>query len=351
VITLLMGLFSDASPTVRGSALGSLSARLKDGAETFIKTALADTNSGVRVAAVDAAQNLTTDMEAILQQADLDDNVLVRDEVLGALNTVATDTAFATIRRALSSDALSERNSAVFALEGRKEASIPALFYSTYLNSVSDAKWNGTREEIAGDLAAIPGDETTGYLQTMTADPDYLVATQAITALMARGITGLPPVPNKTLTYSPYRDLEFRRDPIIVFETAKGRIEIQGHDRSAQITTASIAGFAESGAYDGLPWHRVVSDFIIQGGDPDKTGYGDAGWDVRSEINSWKFERGSVGIARTADFDSGSVQIFINTVPTPFLDGQYTVFAQVIDGMDVVDRIEMGDLILKAFVK
>jgi cyclophilin family peptidyl-prolyl cis-trans isomerase/HEAT repeat protein len=349
-LNVLTELLGDVSPTVRADSLRSLSLRLTDGALNQIKAALGDPNYGVRVAAVDAAQNMKTGGEAIFQLADLDDDVLVRDEALGALNTVATDSAFATIKRALNSNELSERNSAIYALEGRQEASIPELFFSTYLSSLHDPKWNGLREEVASDLAAIPGQETTGYLQTLAQDPDYLVSSQAETALTARGVSGLPALPKEFLTYSPYRNEVYDRDPIIVFETVKGQIKIQCHAHSARITTASIAGFATDGHYDGLPWHRVVSDFIIQGGDPDKTGYGDAGWDLREEINSWKFKRGSVGIARSSDFDSGGVQIFINTSPTPFLDGQYTVFAQVVGGMDVVDQIEMGDLILRAYV-
>ena len=341
----------DRSGTVRASALRAFATIQGDAAEPAIITGLADKNWGVRVAAVDAAQSLTTDQESILQKAYLDTQVLVRDEALGALSAIATPSAFSTIQKALSSDQLSERNSAIYALEGRAEATIPALFYSTYLASLNNTKWVGLRQEVANDLVAIPGDQTTAYLKTLATDSDYTVASTAQTELTVRKITGLPPLPVKQLSYSPYRNLTFKRDPIIVFETRKGRIEILCHASAARITTASIAGFAASGGYDGLPWHRVVSDFVIQGGDPDKTGYGDAGWTLREEINPIKFDRGAVGIARSSDFDSGVVQIFINTVPTPSLDGQYTVFAHVISGMDVVDRIEMGDLILKAYVR
>ena len=101
------------------------------------------------------------------------------------------------------------------------------------------------------------------------------------------------------------------------------------------------------GFYNGLTWHRVVPDFVIQGGDPDGTGAGGPGYTVPAEIKE-KHLRGSVATARTGDdvnpqrASSGS-QFYICLEPQPGLDGQYTVFGGVIKGMDAVDQIQKGD--------
>jgi cyclophilin family peptidyl-prolyl cis-trans isomerase len=103
-----------------------------------------------------------------------------------------------------------------------------------------------------------------------------------------------------------------------------------------------------AGFYDGLPWHRVISNFVAQGGDPDGTGFGGAGYSLRAEINRRPFARGALGMPRSQGFDTGGGQLFFSHVPTPHLDGQYTVFGQIIRGADVIDRLERGDLILRA---
>ena len=101
------------------------------------------------------------------------------------------------------------------------------------------------------------------------------------------------------------------------------------------------------GFYNGLTWHRVVPDFVIQGGDPDGTGAGGPGYTVPAEIKE-KHLRGSLATARTGDDvnpkrDSSGSQFYICLAPQPSLDGQYTVFGGVIKGMDAVDQIQKGD--------
>jgi len=121
--------------------------------------------------------------------------------------------------------------------------------------------------------------------------------------------------------------------------------------KEAPIHVANMVGFTQGGHYDGLPIHRVVSNFVVQGGDPDKTGWGSAGYSLRAEINRSLFERGTLGMPRSTGFDTGGVQFFINHIPTPNLDGQYTVFGKVKEGMEVVDQFEVGDLIVRAWVE
>ena len=109
-----------------------------------------------------------------------------------------------------------------------------------------------------------------------------------------------------------------------------------------------MAAFLErvdAGFYDGLIWHRVVSNFVIQGGDPRGDGWGSDGENVRDEINAVRYGRGTLGMPK-AGKDTGGCQLFITHVPTPHLDGNYTVFGRVVSGLDVIDAIEVGDAIL-----
>jgi cyclophilin family peptidyl-prolyl cis-trans isomerase len=94
----------------------------------------------------------------------------------------------------------------------------------------------------------------------------------------------------------------------------------------------------------------VVSGFVVQGGDPRGSGWGDGGISLRDEINPLSFDRGTVGMPK-AGKDTGGCQLFITHVPTPHLDGRYTVFGKVVSGMDAVDRLEPGDRIRRAYLK
>jgi cyclophilin family peptidyl-prolyl cis-trans isomerase len=127
-----------------------------------------------------------------------------------------------------------------------------------------------------------------------------------------------------------------------VAERGEVRLEILVDD--APLAGASFLALARKGFYDGLTFHRVVPNWVVQGGDPRGDGWGDAGFALPDEPGPRPFLRGSVGIAKL-DRNDGGCQFFITHLPAPRLDGRFTLFAQVIEGMDVVDRIEEGDVI------
>jgi cyclophilin family peptidyl-prolyl cis-trans isomerase len=115
------------------------------------------------------------------------------------------------------------------------------------------------------------------------------------------------------------------------------------------VTVETFVMLARNGFFDGLPIHRVVSDFVIQGGDPRGDGEGGPGFTIRDEINQRPYLRGTVGIA--LDWaDTGGSQFFITHSAQPHLDARYTVFGRVISGMDVVDKIEQWDVIRRVRV-
>lgn len=125
---------------------------------------------------------------------------------------------------------------------------------------------------------------------------------------------------------------------------AEGRIRIELFPQDAPITVDSFVTLARKGFFNGLTFHRVVPNFVIQGGDPRGDGEGGPGYQIRCEVNTRPYTRGAVGMALSGK-DTGGSQFFITHSPQPHLDGGYTVFGRVIGGMEVVDRIKRGDVI------
>jgi len=133
---------------------------------------------------------------------------------------------------------------------------------------------------------------------------------------------------------------------VFLIETSKGKIKIKLLPKAAPKTAENFARLALLGFYDGLIFHRYVEDFVIQGGDPTGTGRGNAGYTVPLEANA-AHDEGAVGLARGPDKDSGSCQFYITLSPQHGLDGNYTVFGKVIEGMDIVKKLRVGDSIIK----
>lgn len=129
----------------------------------------------------------------------------------------------------------------------------------------------------------------------------------------------------------------------IYLDTKDGRITILLRPDLAPKTVAQIKTLTKRGFYNGLVFHRVIEGFMAQTGDP--TGTGGGGSDlpnVPAEFSKAPFKRGTLGMARTDDPNSGNSQFFICLADSDFLDGQYTVFGQVTSGMDIVDKIKKG---------
>jgi cyclophilin family peptidyl-prolyl cis-trans isomerase len=126
-----------------------------------------------------------------------------------------------------------------------------------------------------------------------------------------------------------------------------GDIKVEFYPEHAPKTVDNFRELAKKGFYDGLIFHRIVPNFVIQGGDPNTRnvnnrngwGTGGPGWNLKAEFNKNKHSRGALSMARSQDPDSAGSQFFIVLKDSNFLDGQYTVFGRVILGMDVVDRI------------
>ncbi|MCD1294628.1 peptidylprolyl isomerase [Methanocella sp. CWC-04] len=128
-----------------------------------------------------------------------------------------------------------------------------------------------------------------------------------------------------------------------IIETEKGNIELVLFDKAAPNTVANFEKLANSGFYNGLKFHRVIPNFVIQGGCPKGNGTGGPGYTIKCEINMHKHGTGALSMAH-AGKDTGGSQFFITHSPQPHLDGAHTVFGKVEKGMDVVNKIKQGDV-------
>ncbi len=335
-VELLEKLSLDPSPTVRGDALAS---RVRRGDSAAGLKALADPHWRVRKAAA-AAGGLD-----LAERAFRDFDRRVRSAAVEALGALRDPKSAALIRAALEETDLGLRLAAVSAISHREDLPRLDLLRSAYARSLRREDVE-IREEIAGAASELPG--SSSFLRELLRDPAPSVRSKARRALLKKGERA--PIERVAHETSPFLDRAFASAPVVVLETDKGLVEIECLPTEAPIHVASFVELTRRGVYDGLLFHRVVSNFVIQGGDPRGDGSGDAGYHLRDEINRVPYDRGTVGMPKGGK-DTGGCQIFITHTPTPHLDGNYTVFGRVVSGMDVVDRIEEGDRILRARVR
>jgi len=315
----------------------------------------------LRMYAARAAAALT-DRVALekLATSDADDNV--REAAVEGLTRVAAHDADAVYVSELTRSGYQVVRAAALALEGtpNADAAAPAL-REALQHLVAEGRDNShdaraaiekTLSSAGADLARPSAGRPTGgrpaatgrkRRATITADgastgeasPASAAAGGATSA--TGGATSAP-----TMTAEDLRRLASPRARIAI--RGVGTFELALFTSEAPATVLRFAHLAESGYYDGLTFHRVVPNFVIQGGSPGANEYiGDASY-MRDEVGLWPHVRGAVGIS-TRGHDTGDAQIFIDLVDNPRLDHVYTVFAQVLNGIDVVDRILEGDVI------
>ena len=140
------------------------------------------------------------------------------------------------------------------------------------------------------------------------------------------------------------------KSPKAVIDMDAGKIVIEFYEMDAPETVANFVKLAKKGFYDGLSFHRVVPGFVVQGGDPKGDGTGGPGYTIKDEFNSRKHLTGTVAMARTPAPNSAGSQFYICLAPQPALDGRYTVFGQVVEGMDVVMKIKRGDIMKRVTI-
>ncbi len=199
-----------------------------------------------------------------------------------------------------------------------------------------------------GDRGALP------LLQRVTGDPNPVLQEAARGAL--ERLTGVAAAPSPAGEPESTPSVDWTRlaawgdHPRLVLVTRRGNITVELEPLEAPQTVDTILRLAVEGHYDGVPFHRVVPNFVIQGGDFERgDGLGGPGFAIRSEFTRIPFERGVIGMA-SAGKDTESSQYFITHSPQPHLDGRYTAFGRVVEGLEVVDTIREGDRVVRALV-
>ncbi len=378
------GLVSDPDPYVRAEAVGSYGAGRA--ADRLPAAAFIDESPHVRAAAADAAatSTATATLAALETMADAD-TPLPRGRALLALATrqgqadrlaiARVDPHWWTRSRAYEATALlpdsgpllekglsdPDPRVASAALEGILK-STGAFADATLDRVLRDAgaplELLGTAVDAAAERSPVPADALLHALKLsapgLTAEVRGTIrkalkaaaaADKSKAAVIAEALSRFPEKTDKPRTYK-----RLNAPATVVLQTEKGLVEIALDDIEAPQHAASLVDSVKRGIYEGTVWHRVVTAFVVQGGDPRGSGWGDDGWRLADEIGRRRFVRGTLGMPK-AGKDTGGCQLFVSLVPTPHLDGRYTAFGQVTAGLDVIDRLEPGDKILSARLK
>ena len=247
------------------------------------------------------------------------------------------------------------RAAAARAVGALKPPAGPEALTDAYQRSLSDPSYVA-RAAVLDALQAYGRDAALPLLAGALDDTDWALRLHAATLL-----AGLDPSSDARHRIRPapsahgadwYARPALTTPPVstqVYIDTDKGTIQIELAVLDAPLTVDTFVTLARNGFFDGLPIHRVVPNYVIQGGDPRGDGEGGPGFTIRDEINQRPYLRGTVGMA--LDWaDTGGSQFFITHAPQPHLDGRYTVFGRVVAGMDVVDRIEQWDVIRRVRV-
>ncbi len=195
-------------------------------------------------------------------------------------------------------------------------------------------------------LAALHDSTALPTIEKYLTDEELAVrkkAAEVYMRLSARPVSISMTLPTSTPDWTFFQ--RFSKNPIAVIETSKGRISIELFIEEAPFTVQNFITLAEQHFFDGLTFHRVVSNFVVQGGDPKGDGSGGPPYSIRSEFTHHRFERGIIGMASAGKDTEGS-QFFIMHSHHSHLDGRYTAFGLVKTGLETLDRLEVGDKIL-----
>jgi cyclophilin family peptidyl-prolyl cis-trans isomerase/HEAT repeat protein len=351
VLDTLLDLLADPSPLVRAAAIGALPRVDPEGFVTTLSALDPDPDWKVRAALADVLGTLAPQaglprLHAML--ADTDQRVI--PAVLASLAKLrAPDAVEVTLNR-LTADDPAVRAAAAAALGELKPPAGAAALADAYRAAVRDLETTARVAALTA-LARYGAAAATPVLTTALADKDWAVRLRAAGLLKeidpgSDADARIRPAP--TTATSDFYQADHLVDPpvstAVYIDTDRGTIQIELAVLDAPLTVEHFVTLARKNFFDGLTFHRVVPDFVVQGGDPRGDGEGGPGFTIRDELNERAYVRGTVGMALDGP-DTGGSQFFIAQSPQPQLDAKYTVLGRVIAGMDVVDQIQPGEVI------
>ncbi len=364
LVTQVNALLSDDSDWVQGQAIVALVTLDQDAARAAATSALASGGSQAQAGALSALALLATSADAAVLYGYLDSPTdALREAAANAITTLpaaahpaaAHDQWLAVVNRAATDSLIDPFADAVLVATqmGWSDFSAPLVaLYPAYSHWSSDGEGMVGRLNVLSGLAAFNDTADAALVQSAIADPLHLVEAQAATSyqtLTGTDLSAQVKLNNTVSTLTPSEDeIAAAAQSEVVIELAGGDVVLRMLP-GAPVTAANFVGRVKHGFYDGLIFHRVVPAFVAQGGDPTGTGSGGAPHFVRDEISTYGHRRGTVGVA-TDGKDTGDCQFFFNLADNMYLDDSYTVFAEVEEGLDLVDGIQQGDAILTAYV-
>lgn len=385
---LLMPLMSHADFNVRVAALEGLGKRkAKDAALAMAELAKTDAWESVRYAAAEQLAEIDADLAQTLVDGLLaDPSEYVRCAGVDLLAKSTDLTAAPRLATLASSDPhVRVRETAVGAFEGKKDSGIAkdairaaladkdAGVVSTACGVVAKNEWKDlvdvllavparfpgcpgadAREAALSALSDLDGATYLPLFEVSRSDPNPAVRAAAEKAIAkAAKKDPAPPSRGADLTGDllPGGAPIFSKDVFLHVQTDQGMMKIRLFPDQAPVHCAHVAALARKGFYDGLSWHRVVPDFVIQGGCPRGDGSGNAGVTLPLEPTRVPFERGTLGMPRSDAADTGGCQLFVCHSRAPHLDVHYTAFGKVVEGLDVIDKIDVDSKIVRITVE
>jgi cyclophilin family peptidyl-prolyl cis-trans isomerase/HEAT repeat protein len=354
---VLVELVSDAAPAIRGAAMRAL-ARVDPDTFTATLSGLdADRDWTVRVAQATALGTLPDGQGfARLSVMGGDTDMRVVPAVIAALAASKAPGAAALIRARLQSPDFMARAAAAQALAQLKATDAVPELRAAYTAAGADTTYVA-RAALLVALVQLDPAGARPLLDAALKDKDWAVRVRAADLLKEQNvIDGVAPAIRPATAGEAVDSPAWIAvvappfSPRAFIETDKGTIEIELAVLDAPVTSRSFVNLARKGFFNNVAIHRVVPDFVVQGGDPRGDGEGGPGYTIRDELNQRPYLRGTVGMA--LDWrDTGGSQFFITHSPAPHLDARYTVFGNVVAGMEVVDRLVPWDVIRRVRIR
>ncbi len=352
----LIDVLGDPNPSVRGAAIRSMAQLDPDGFVTVLSGLDPDLNWSVRAALATALGGLAPEAGLPrLRNMLTDPEPKVLPAVIGAIARLKPEDGGALMIEQLKSGDPVVRAAAANAIAVLKPAAGPAALTDAYQRSLGDTTYIA-RAAVLVALTAYGRETATPLLTDALGDKDWALRVRAAALLTeldpaSDAKSRIRPAP-QTRQLEWYAQQALTAPPVsthVYIDTDRGTIQLELAVLDAPATVATFIELARRGFFNGIPIHRVVPDFVIQGGDPRGDGEGGPGFTIRDEINQRPYLRGTVGMA--LDWaDTGGSQFFITHAPQPQLEDRYTVFGRVVAGMDVVDAIEQWDVIRRVRV-
>jgi cyclophilin family peptidyl-prolyl cis-trans isomerase/HEAT repeat protein len=349
-LDLMLDLLSDPAPAIRGGARKAL-ARLDP--DTFLSSLSGldlDTDWTVRAAEASALTMLPPERaRARLQVLLKDQDRRVVSAALTSLVTLKAPGADATLVEYLKAEDFALRAAAANGLNELKATGAVPRLMEAYRASAGDDTYVA-RAALLSALAGLDPVSAQPLLEEALRDPEWAVRVRAATLLQARdggskAWEAIRPAVSREIPDAEWRAIVAPAfSPHAFIETDRGVIELELAILDAPRTVANFIALARQKFFDGIAIHRVVPNFVVQAGDKRGDGEGGPAYAIRDEINMRPYLRGTVGMALDWE-DTGGSQFFITHSPQPHLDGRYTAFGYVVEGMEVVDRLAPWDVI------